>query len=168
MGPHVVQAAIAACHARARFRRRHGLGVDRRSVRPSRGAHPNSVVEVNRAVAHGRAFGSEAGPAVLHRLPSGALGSSHLLPAVRGDLLARAGRTREAATAFREAASRTRNESERTLLLRRAEQAGDREPLGEAEAAESLVEEAARAPVSTPGEFGGGRGHGIRWLRDAR
>ncbi len=129
-GPHVVQAAIAACHARALsagdtdWARIAGLYDLLAELAPS------SVVEVNRAVAHGRAFGSDAGLAVLDRLPSGALGSSHLLPAVRGDLLARAGRPHEAAAAFREAASRTRNESERTLLLRRAKQADDLEPLG--------------------------------------
>jgi len=123
-GPYLLQAAIAACHARARspgdtdWVRIAGLYDLLAELTPS------SVIEVNRAVAHGRAFGSDAGLAVLERLPADALAGSHLLPAVRGDLLARAGRTPEAAAAFREAASRTRNERERTLLLGRAEEAG--------------------------------------------
>jgi predicted RNA polymerase sigma factor len=71
-------------------------------------------------VAYGRAFGPQAGLAVLDSLDAAALGRSHLLPAVRGDLLARAGRAEEAAGAFREAAGYTRNESERKLLLDRA------------------------------------------------
>lgn len=85
-------------------------------------AAPGPVVEVNRAVAHGRAFGPAAGLAVLDGLPEGALAGSHLLPSVRGDLLARAGRRREAAASFRDAAALTRNERERALLLRRAQE----------------------------------------------
>jgi predicted RNA polymerase sigma factor len=77
---------------------------------------------VNRAVAHGRAFGPGAGLAVLEKLPDGALAASHLLPSVRADLLARAGRHAEAAASFREAASLTHNESEQVLLLGRAEE----------------------------------------------
>jgi predicted RNA polymerase sigma factor len=79
-------------------------------------------VEVNRAVAHGRAFGPDAGLAVLAQLDSGALSWSPLVPSVRGDLLERAGRHAEAAGAFTEAAVLTRNEGERTVLRRRAEQ----------------------------------------------
>jgi predicted RNA polymerase sigma factor len=71
-------------------------------------------------VAHGRAHTPAAGLAVLERVDADALGASHLLPSVRGDLLARMGRGDEAAAAFREAAARTRNLSERALLLRRA------------------------------------------------
>ena len=85
-------------------------------------AAPGPIVEVNRAVAHGRASGPDAGLAVLDDLPEGALDSSHLLPSVRADLLARAGRHAEAATSFREAAALTRNESEQALLLGRAEE----------------------------------------------
>ena len=85
-------------------------------------AAPGPVVEVNRAVAHGRASDPAAGLAVLDALPDGALAGSHLLPSVRGDLLARAGRHAEAAASFREAASLTRNESEQALLLGRAEE----------------------------------------------
>ncbi|MGZ4459623.1 MAG: RNA polymerase sigma factor, partial [Nocardioidaceae bacterium] len=121
VGPYVVQAAIAACHARARraedtdWARIAGLYDVLGRLTPS------PVVEVNRAVAHGRAFGPDAGLAVLDDLEAGALGGSHLLPAVRGDLLARGGRRAEAAAAFREAAGLTRNQSERTVLLGRAD-----------------------------------------------
>jgi RNA polymerase sigma factor (sigma-70 family) len=120
VGPYVLQAALAACHARARrpedtdWARIAGL------YDVLAGLTPSPVVEVNRAVAHGRAFGADAGLAVLDGLGEAALPESHLLLSVRGDLLARAGRPAEAASAFRAAADRTRNESERSLLLARA------------------------------------------------
>ena len=79
-------------------------------------------MEVNRAVAHGRAFDPDSGLAILDGLTEGALAGSHLLPSVRADLLARAGRHADAAASFREAASLTSNESEQSLLLSRAEQ----------------------------------------------
>lgn len=126
VGLYVLQAAIAACHARARtsadtdWSRIAGLYDVLGELTP------NPVVEVNRAVAHGRAFGPEAGLAVLDSLDDAtlgrSLGRSHLLPAVRGDLLARAGRTAEAGAAFREAAAWTRNESERRMMLTRADE----------------------------------------------
>jgi predicted RNA polymerase sigma factor len=84
-------------------------------------AAPGPVVEVNRAVAHGRAFGPDAGLAVLDALGAGVLGDSPLVPSVRGDLLERAGLHGQASEAFTEAAARTRNESERELLHRRAQ-----------------------------------------------
>ena len=83
-------------------------------------AAPGPVVEVNRAVAHGRAAGPAAGLAVLDAIDPGALRDSPLVPSVRGDLLERAGRQAEAAEQFDEAARRTRNEGERALLQRRA------------------------------------------------
>jgi RNA polymerase sigma factor (sigma-70 family) len=122
VGPYVVQAALAACHARARrakdtdWVRIAGLY----DVLANLTANP--VVEVNRAVAHGRAFGPETGLAVLERLGDEPLPESHLVDAVRGDLLARAGRPDEAAAAFRAAAARTRNDSERSLLRDRADE----------------------------------------------
>jgi RNA polymerase sigma factor (sigma-70 family) len=122
VGPYVVQAALAACHARAR------RAEDTDWVRIAElydvlaELTSSPVVEVNRAVAHGRAFGAESGLAVLERLGDEPLPESHLVPAVRGDLLARAGRSAEAAQAFREAAARTRNDSERSLLLGRADE----------------------------------------------
>jgi predicted RNA polymerase sigma factor len=122
VGPYVLQAAIAACHARAR----RAEDTDWAGIAALYDAlgrlAPSPVVEVNRAVAHGRAFGADAGLAVVDALDDEALGRSHLLPAVRADLLARAGRTAEAAVAFRQAAAYTRNERERELLLGRADE----------------------------------------------
>jgi predicted RNA polymerase sigma factor len=121
VGTYVLQALIAAEHARA------GRADDTRWARIAAlydvlaDAAPGPVVEVNRAVAHGRAFGPDAGLAVLDELGPDALGSSPLASSVRGDLLERAGKHAEAASAFTEAASRTKNESERALLRRRAE-----------------------------------------------
>jgi RNA polymerase sigma factor (sigma-70 family) len=122
VGPYVLQAALAACHATAR------RAEDTDWVRIAElydvlaDLAANPVVEVNRAVAHGRAFGPEAGLAVLERLGEDALPHSHLVASVLGDLLARAGRSDEAAAAFRKAAARTRNASERALLLGRVEE----------------------------------------------
>jgi predicted RNA polymerase sigma factor len=122
VGPYVLQAALAACHATAR------RAEDTDWVRIAElydvleDLAANPVVEVNRAVAHGRAFGPEAGLAVLERLGEDALPHSHLVASVLGDLLARAGRTDDAAAAFRKAAARTRNASERALLLGRVEE----------------------------------------------
>jgi RNA polymerase sigma factor (sigma-70 family) len=120
VGPYVLQAALAACHARARraedtdWPRIAGL-YDVLGV-----VTPSPVVEVNRAVAHGRAHGARAGLAVLDRLDDSALAETHLPLSVRGDLLARAGRDAEAAEAFLRAAERTRNSRERSVLLGRA------------------------------------------------
>jgi predicted RNA polymerase sigma factor len=117
-----LQASIAAQHARAR----RAQETDWRRIAALydvlADAAPGPVVEVNRAVAHGRAFGPDAGLAVLAELDPEALGSSPLVPSVRGDLLERAGQHAEAAEAFAEAAARTQNEGERSVLHRRAEQ----------------------------------------------
>jgi RNA polymerase sigma factor (sigma-70 family) len=121
VGPYVLQAALAACHARARRAEDTDWARIARLYDLLATVAPGPVVEVNRAVAHGRAFGAEAGLAVLDAVDEASVSESHLLLSVRADLLARAGRSREAAGAFREAAGRTRNESERTLLLQRAE-----------------------------------------------
>jgi RNA polymerase sigma factor (sigma-70 family) len=122
VGPYVVQAEIAACHARARTSEQTDWPRIAELYDVLAGVAPSPVVEVNRAVAHGRAFGPEAGLAVLDGLYDGPLARSHLLPAVRGDLLARAGRAEEAAAVFREAAALTHNEPERKVLLGRAEE----------------------------------------------
>jgi RNA polymerase sigma factor (sigma-70 family) len=121
VGTYTVQAAIAACHARAR------RAEDTDWVRIAAlydllsAAGDNPVVEVNRAVAHGRAFGPSAGLAVLDAVADDAgTAYGHQWHAVRGDLLARAGRGTEASAEFRTAASLTRNAAERSLLLRRA------------------------------------------------
>jgi RNA polymerase sigma factor (sigma-70 family) len=121
VGPYVLQAALAACHARARRAEDTDWARIARLYDLLTTVAPGPVVEVNRAVAHGRAFGADAGLAVLDAVDDASVSESHLLLSVRADLLARAGRSREAAGAFREAAGRTRNESERTLLLQRAE-----------------------------------------------
>jgi RNA polymerase sigma factor (sigma-70 family) len=121
MGPYVVQAQIAACHARAATAAEtdwHAIA-DWYDLLAHLGDNP--VVQVNRAVAHGRAYSPEEGLAVLddvadHR----SLAGSHLVDAVRGDLLARAGRHTEAAAAFDRAASLTGNEAERAVLSARA------------------------------------------------
>jgi len=120
VGPYVLQAEIAACHSRARRPEDTDWAriADRYDILGR--LTPNPVIEVNRAVAHGRAYGALAGLAVLDALHPDALSRSHLLPAVRGDLLARAGRHDEAAAAFRLAAGRTLNASERAVLLARA------------------------------------------------
>ncbi len=127
MGPYVVQAQIAACHARAATAAEtdwHAIA-DWYDLLAHLGDNP--VVQVNRAVAHGRAYSPEDGLAVLddvadHR----ALAGSHLVDAVRGDLLARAGRHAEAAAAFDRAASLTGNEAERAVLTARATAARSR------------------------------------------
>jgi predicted RNA polymerase sigma factor len=121
VGRYVLQASIAACHARAATSEETDWHRIATLYDVLARAAPGPVVEVNRAVAHGRALGAEAGLAVLEAIPDGALSGSHLLPSVRGDLLARAGRPTEAAAAFRQAAALTQNESERALLLGRAE-----------------------------------------------
>jgi RNA polymerase sigma factor (sigma-70 family) len=122
VGRYYLQAAIAARHARATTAEE----TDWRSIAMLYDvlaeAAPGAVVEVNRAVAHGRAFGPGAGLAVLEDLGDDALTGSPLLPSVRGDLLARAGQHEEAVAAFEEASELTRNDSERVLLLRRAEE----------------------------------------------
>ena len=121
VGKYFLQALIAAEHARAA--RADDTSWHRIAVLYDvlADAAPGPVVEVNRAVAHGRAFGPDAGLAVLDKVSTGALGSSPLASSVRGDLLEQAGLHAQAASAFTEAATRTRNESERALLHRRAE-----------------------------------------------
>jgi predicted RNA polymerase sigma factor len=120
VGKYFLQALIASQHARAKRAedtdwRRIAVLYDQLAE-----AAPGPVVDVNRAVAHGRAFGAAAGLAVLDQVEPEALGDSPLIPSVRGDLLERAGRHADAAMAFAEAATRTRNEGERALLNRRA------------------------------------------------
>ncbi len=120
-GPYALQGALAACHARARRAEEtdweHIVALyDALSV-----VAPSPVVELNRAVAVGMAFGAAAGLAIVDGLAEDAvLANYHLLPSVRGDLLARLGRHEEARKAFERAASMTRNARERELLLERA------------------------------------------------
>jgi RNA polymerase sigma factor (sigma-70 family) len=122
VGTYFLQASIAAQHALAT----RAEDTDWRRIAALYDilaeAAPGPVVEVNRAVAHGRAFGPDAGLAVLAGLDARDLGDSPLLPSVRGDLLERAGRHAQASEAFTEAAMRTDNDSERRVLQRRAEE----------------------------------------------
>ncbi len=120
-GPYALQAAIAACHARAGkpddtdWRRIAALYDELAEVTPS------PVIELNRAVAHTMAFGPEAGLRIadpLLEVP--ALSRYHLLPSVRGDFLWKLGRFDEARAEFTRAATMTRNARERELLLKRA------------------------------------------------
>ena len=124
VGPYVLQAQIAACHARAASAEETDWAAIAAWYDVLAQVGDNPVVEVNRAVAHGRASGPDAGLAVLDAVAGDpALAGSHLELSVRGDLLERAGRFDEAAAAFTEAADRTGNGGERTLLLGRAERA---------------------------------------------
>ncbi len=124
-GPYTVQAAIAACHARART----AAATDWRRIAALYDAlaqlTPSPVVELNRAVAVGVAFGSAAGLELVDALvDSGELAGYHLLFSVRADLLARLGRPDEAKAEFERAAAMTGNARERELLRRRARGAG--------------------------------------------
>ena len=121
LGPYALQAAIAACHGRARtgaetdWSRIAGLYDTLARVAPS------PVVELNRAVAFSMAFGPAVGLELVDALTSEpSLANYHLLPSVRGDLLAKLGRRDEARAEFERAASITRNVRERELLLERA------------------------------------------------
>jgi RNA polymerase sigma-70 factor, ECF subfamily len=120
-GPYALQAAIAACHAQSAT----ADDTDWERIAALYDAlsqlMPSPIVELNRAVAVGRAFGPDAGLELIARLEGEkALERYHLLPAVRGDLLERAGRVQEARAAFARAASMTENERERAVLLERA------------------------------------------------
>jgi len=120
LGPNALQAAIAACHARAR----DPAQTDWERIAALYDAlaqlTPSPVVDLNRAVALSMAFGPAAGLELVDQLTSEpALEGYHLLPTVRGDLLEKLGRLGEAREEFERAAQLTRNERERTLLLQR-------------------------------------------------
>ncbi|WP_406421510.1 RNA polymerase sigma factor [Streptomyces sp. NBC_00842] len=121
-GPYALQAAIAACHAHAVTYEKTDWKVIATLYGLLLKAAPSPVVELNRAVAVSMAEGPEAGLALVDALAGDpALRAYHLLPSVRGDLLARLGRTDEARAEFLRAAGLTRNARERALLLARAE-----------------------------------------------
>ena len=121
MGPYVLQAAIAACHARAATAAETEWPRIVALYDALAQLAPSPVVELNRAVAVGMAFGPAAGLELADALVSEpALRAYHLLPAVRGDLLRKLGRYGEARTEFERAASLTENQPERELLRRRA------------------------------------------------
>jgi RNA polymerase sigma factor (sigma-70 family) len=126
-GPYALQAAIAACHARARTPQETDWRRIAALYDELARADPSPVVELNRAVAHGMAFGPAAGLELVNPLISEpSLESYHLLPSVRGDLLVKLGRFEEARAELERAASLTRNERERKLLLERAAECGAR------------------------------------------
>ncbi len=121
LGPYALQAAIAACHARATTAAETDWPRIVALYDAVAQLAPSPVVELNRAVAVGMAFGPAAGLDLVDALvgePS--LKSYHLLPAVRGDLLRKLGRSEEAGAEFLRAASLTENVPERDLLRRRA------------------------------------------------
>ena len=122
LGPYALQAAIAACHARART----AAETDWEGIAALYDAlaqlTPSPIVELNRAVAVAMAFGPAAGLEIVDAIASEpSLKAYHLLPSVRGDFLYKLGRFAEALAEFRRAASLTRNEREREFLLGRAQ-----------------------------------------------
>jgi predicted RNA polymerase sigma factor len=124
-GPYALQAAIAACHARAA----RAEDTDWARIAALYGAlaalQPSPIVELNRAVAVAMADGPAAGLAILDGIADApALKSYHLLPAARGDMLEKLGRKAEARTEFERAAALTRNERERWVMLKRAAESG--------------------------------------------
>ncbi|MGW4050111.1 RNA polymerase sigma factor [Streptomyces sp. NPDC004779] len=125
-GPYALQAAIAACHARAGSYAETDWAVIAGLYGRLMELAPSPVVELNRAVAVSMAEGPAAALPLVDALAAEpALSRYHLLPSVRGDLLARLGRADEARAEFARAAELTRNESERALLLGRAGELGD-------------------------------------------
>jgi RNA polymerase sigma factor (sigma-70 family) len=121
LGPYALQAAIAACHARARTPEETDWERIAALYEALAQLAPSPVVELNRAVALAMAFGPATGLELVDELTSEpSLSNYHLLPSVRGDLLAKLGRFDEARRELERAASLTRNERERTLLLERA------------------------------------------------
>ncbi|MEU2775253.1 RNA polymerase sigma factor [Streptomyces sp. NPDC007162] len=120
-GPYALQAAIAACHAHAYTYEETDWPAIATLYRLLAARSPSPVVELNRAVAVSMTQGPEQALAIVDALTAEpALRDYHLLPSVRGDLLARLGRTTEARTEFERAAALARNERERELLLTRA------------------------------------------------
>jgi RNA polymerase sigma factor (sigma-70 family) len=125
LGPYALQAAIAACHARARTAEETDWTRISALYDALAQLTPSPVVELNRAVAYGMAFGPAAGLEIVDALrDEPALARYHLLSAVRGDLLFKLGRFAEARSEFDRGADLTKNEQERKLLLGRAAACG--------------------------------------------
>ena len=121
LGPYALQAAIAACHARARAANETDWPRIVALYDALAELSPSPVVELNRAVAVAMAFGPAAGLELVDQLAGDpSLKAYHLLPSVRGDLLAKLGRDAEARAEFERAAKLTQNARERALLLERA------------------------------------------------
>jgi RNA polymerase sigma factor (sigma-70 family) len=124
-GPYLLQAMIAACHARAVTAADTDWIAIAAYYQALTLTAPSPIVEINRAVAVGMAFGPAQGLAIVEELrDEPRLKGSHLLPTVRGDLLEKVGRTAEARSEFLRAAELTGNDRERTLLLARANSSG--------------------------------------------
>ena len=120
-GPYILQAAIAACHARAQTAADTDWEQIAMLYQALATVAPSPVVELNRAVAVAMADSPEQGLEIIDGLAAEpAMTGYHYLPSVRGDLLTKLGRHDEAAREFRRAASLTRNVPERTVLLQRA------------------------------------------------
>jgi predicted RNA polymerase sigma factor len=121
LGPYALQAAIAACHARARTAAETDWGRIVGLYDALAELTPSPVVDLNRAVAVGMAFGPAAGLEIVDAIRSSpVLRAYHFLPAARGDLLRKLGRFEEARAEFERAASLTQNEREREVMHRRA------------------------------------------------
>lgn len=130
LGPYALQAGIAACHARAHVASETDWARIVALYDALVALTESPVVELNRAVAVSMAYGPTEGLLLVDALVSeGVLGEYHLLPAVRGDLLARLGRHPEARVEFLRAANLTANARERTVLERRARECSGSEPL---------------------------------------
>jgi len=128
-GPHALQAAIAACHVLASTPEETDWTRITALYDALAQITPSPVVELNRGVAYGMAFGPGEGLVIVDALmqePS--LKAYHLLPAVRGDLLFKLGRFNDARKDFERAASLTRNTRERELLTQRAEACATKRP----------------------------------------
>lgn len=124
-GPYALQAALAACHARARTPAETDWPAIAALYDRLRAVLPSPVVDLNRAVAHSMAFGPEAGLRLVDEIAdAAALRNYAPLPAARGDFLFRAGRLAEARREFEAAARLTRNAQERAFLLSRAAACG--------------------------------------------
>ena len=131
-GPYALQAAIAACHARARTPEETDWVQIVALYAALAQQAPSPVVELNRAVALAMAFGPAAGLALVDALTSDpSLENYHLLPSVRGDLLEKLGRKDEARAEFERAAGLTRNTRERVLLMGRAKECTGGPPLSQ-------------------------------------
>jgi RNA polymerase sigma factor (sigma-70 family) len=125
-GPYTIQAAIAACHARAHTPEETDWGRIVSLYDALAELSPSPVIELNRAVAVAMASGPAAGFELTEKLTAeSSLKNYHLLPSVRGDLLTKLGRLAEARAEFKRAASLTQNARERDLLLARAEKLRD-------------------------------------------
>jgi len=127
LGPYCLQAAIAACHARAIQPEETDWVRIAALYETLVQISPSPIVELNRAVALGMAFGPAAGLALLEEIEDDpALSNYHLLPSVRADLLEKLGRSEEAASEYKRAADLAGNTRERDLLLQRAKRVASR------------------------------------------